>query len=153
MLAVTDMSMTWTVRTGWAEVWVADRGAEVTIVASYVSPAPEHFMGAVAHLLLGDVEAGVAFEAEPTVYRWRFTREGDTADVRLTEHPDDRRPGVEIWSTRQSLGALARVTIRCFDAVAQQGEAEYEREWRRPFPRFELEALRTAWRDHRAVTS
>lgn len=144
--------MTWTVRAGWADVRVADRAAEARILASYVSPAPEHFLGAVAHLLLGDVEAAVVFEAEPAVHRWRFTREGHFADIRLTEHPDDRRPGVEIWSTRQRLGTLARVTVRCFDAVARQGEADYEREWRRPFPRFELEALRTVWRDHRAVT-
>lgn len=148
-----DLSMSWTVSTGSANVRVADRQAEATVIASYVTGAPEDFLGAVRRLLRGDTDARVDFEAEPTVYRWHFSRDGDVVEVRLAEHPDGRRPGTEIWSTRQPLGTLARVTVRCFDAVAQRGEAEYEREWRRPFPRSDLEALRTAWRSREAITS
>ncbi|GGU76302.1 hypothetical protein GCM10010178_79460 [Lentzea flava] len=134
--------MTWTVRAGWADVEVADHRGEALITASYISPAPEDLLGAVTRLLRGEPEARVRFEAEPAVYRWDFERDGDSACVRLVE-----QPSTEIWSTRQPLGALARVVVRCFDSVAdRQGEDGYHREWRRPFPRAELEGLRAAWR-------
>ena len=146
---MTALPMTWTVRAGWADVEVAG----VRVTASYVSPAPEDFLGAVTRLLLGELQARVQFEAEPAVHRWHFDRSGDSVVIRLYEHPDDRRPGSEIWSTRQPLGTLARATVRCFDTLAHHGVDNYEREWRRPFPRFELEGLRTAWRTYEAAAS
>ncbi|WP_328649103.1 hypothetical protein OHS58_18020 [Amycolatopsis sp. NBC_00348] len=37
--------------------------------------------------------------------------------------------------------------LRAFDTVADDlGEAGYQTRWGRPFPRHELEGLRTAWR-------
>jgi hypothetical protein len=143
---VADLSMTWTVRAGFADIHVADLQAEASAAASYVTGAPEDFLTAVRSLLHGDTGTTVEFEAEPTVYRWHFNRTGRIVEVQLSEHARRGRPGTVIWSTSQPLDILARVTIRCFDAVAQQGEAEYEREWHHLFPRLELEALRTAWR-------
>ncbi|MGI5506128.1 hypothetical protein [Lentzea sp. CA-135723] len=143
-----DLTMTWSVHAGWADVRLADHAAEVTISASYVTAAPEHLLGAVTRLLRGDAEAGAEFEAEPTVYRWHLRRDGGVAYLRITEHPGHRRPGTEVWSTRQPLDVLARTLVRCFDALAP---AEYEREWRRPFPHHELAGLRTAWREHQAA--
>ena len=141
--------MTWSVHDGWADVRLADSAAEVMISASYVTAAPEDLLTAVTRLLRGDTETRAEFEAEPTVYRWHFRRGGDAVGLRITEHPGHRRPGTEIWSTRQQLGTLARTAVRAFDALAP---AEYERDWRRPFPHHELEGLRAAWREHQAVT-
>ncbi|HEX7302338.1 hypothetical protein [Lentzea sp.] len=142
-----DLSMTWTVHAGFATVRVGDSDGSAEALASYVSPAPEDFLGAVARLLRGSATAEVRFEAKPAVYRWHFTRDGSHVRVRLAEFPDGRRPGTEVWSTRQPLDVVARVVVRRFDAAARRGEDTYEREWRRPFPRFELEGLRAAWRE------
>ncbi|MEV6236445.1 hypothetical protein [Lentzea sp. NPDC051838] len=79
-----DLSLTWTVRAGRADIRIADQHREIPVVT--------------------EAQAQVDFEAEPAVHRWHFHR-----------------------------------------------KAEYEREWRRPFPRFELEGLRTAWRTYEAT--
>ena len=133
-------------RAGWAQVRLADREDEVEVVPSCLTPVPEDVLGAVTRLLHGAADASAEFEAEPTVYRWHFRRDGgNTVDVRLTEL-SGHQPGAELWSTRRPLGTLARAVVRCFDSVAHRGEDEYEREWRRTFPRHELEGLRAAWR-------
>jgi hypothetical protein len=89
--------------------------------------------------------------AEPTAYRWIFYRSGTDVWIRLLHlhdggsHDED---GAEIWSSRQTVDSLARTLIRCFDQVAHQhGETEFQDKWGSPFPRMELEALRTAWRN------
>ncbi|PIM74261.1 hypothetical protein CTU88_00560 [Streptomyces sp. JV178] len=45
----------------------------------------------------------------------------------------------------------ARSAIRAFDRIDhEQGEEAYGPQWGRPFPRTELEALRTAMRSHQS---
>ncbi len=146
-----EMLLTWTLRdAGWADVAVTDHQTQADAAASYVSEAPEDLLTAVARLVLGEAETRVQFEAEPTAFRWILRRDGHDVAIRLLELADGRAPdnaGTEIWSSRQSVDTLARTVLRCFDQVAHQhGEDEYRRRWRRPFPRSELEALRTAWR-------
>jgi hypothetical protein len=110
----------------------------------------DYLLGAVTRLVLGADEARAEFEAEPTVYRWIFRRTGEDADIRLLLVADHKLPdeaGTIIWRSRQPVDVLARVVVRAFDAVATtHGEVGYEARWGRPFPRFELDALRTAWR-------
>jgi hypothetical protein len=73
--------------------------------------------------------------------------------VQVLELADDRKPdkaGAEIWSSRQTTDTVARAFVRALDEVAHKyGESGYHGKWGSPFPRFELEALRTAWRDHK----
>jgi hypothetical protein len=144
------LSMTWNVHAGWADVTVADYQAEAQVDASYISAAAEDFLTAVARLVLGDNDTRVQFMAGTTTFRWFFCREGTNVSIRLLELPDGRKndsAGTEIWSSQQNIDTLSRVVIRCFDKVARKyGENGYLDEWRRPFPRLELEALRTAWR-------
>jgi hypothetical protein len=147
---VADMSMTWDVHAGWAGVTVADHLTEARADATYVSAAPEDFLTAVARLVLGDNETRADFLAGTTTFRWIFCHEGTDVWIHLLDLPDGRTndsAGTEIWSSQQNVDTLARVVIRCFDQVARKyGEDGYLVEWRRPFPRLELDALRTAWR-------
>jgi hypothetical protein len=89
--------------------------------------------------------------AEPTAFRWIFSRGDVDVWVRLLQLADGRRhdkAGTEIWSSWQTTDTVARATIRCFDEVARRyGESGYHGKWGSPFPRLELEALRTAWRN------
>ena len=88
---------------GWADVVVSDWRAEVRVAASYVSAAPEELLTAVARLVLGEEEVRAQFEAEPTVFRWVFRRDGGGVEIRLLELPDGRGhddAGTEIWSKR-----------------------------------------------------
>jgi hypothetical protein len=152
---MTGMSLAWRLTgRGWADCTVADDRAEAEATASFISDAPEELLTAVARLIAGETETRVQFEAEPTVYRWIFCREGDDARVRLLQLADGSKhdkDGTEIWSSWQTTDALARAVIRGFDEAAYSyGESEYHGTWGRPFPRFELEALRNAWRDHRS---
>jgi hypothetical protein len=146
------MSLDWRLAEhGWADCTVADAENKVHVTASYVAEAPEGLLTAVARLVVGATETRVQFEAEPTAFRWIFSRGGDDVRVRILQLPDGGRPdeaGTEIWSSLQTVDSVARAVIRCFDEVAQRhGEGGYHRKWRSPFPRFELEALRTAWRN------
>lgn len=109
-------------------------------------------MYAVARLVLGEEYARAELEGEPQVYRWFFHRDGSGVDVRLVRADDDRAPdssGTVLWSGRHTIVALARSAVRAFDRIDHElGEEAYESQWGRPFPRTELEALRTAVQRH-----
>jgi hypothetical protein len=146
------LSFSWTViYRGWSACTVGDDRASVEIHASRVRAGPGDLLGAVAHLVLGDTDARAEFEAEPSTYRWIFRRVGDSVDIQILELPDFRHPdgdGTQAWASRQPLGTLARAVIRAFDQVAwKHGDDGYQDTWGEPFPRPELEALRTAWRN------
>lgn len=150
---MTGMSFTWTLTGhGWADFTVADDHAEAKATASYITAAPEELLAAVTRLIVGDKEARAQFEAEPTAYRWIFHRESDDVWIQLLQLADRAKhdkAGTEIWSSWQTTDTLARAIIRGFDEVAHKyGDSGYHGKWRSPFPRAELEALRSAWREH-----
>jgi hypothetical protein len=148
------MSVTWTLTgAGWADCTVADEHAEASATVSCITAAPEDLLTAVARLTLGEEELRVRLDAEPTIFRWIFHRENSDVWVQVLELADDRKPdkaGAEIWSSRQTTDTVARAFVRALDEVAHKyGESGYHGKWGSPFPRFELETLRTAWRDHK----
>jgi hypothetical protein len=138
---------------GWAQCTVSDHQAQAEVTASYITAAPEDLLTAVTRLIAGETECRAQFEAEPTAFRWIFYREGIHVWIRLLElaHGSDHdNTGTEIWSTQQDIDTVARAVIRCFDELAMEhGESAYRGKWGEHFPRTELQALRTAWRDHR----
>ncbi|MEE1835429.1 hypothetical protein [Streptomyces sp. SP17KL33] len=155
---MTSLAITWTLGShGWAVVKVADDHGEAEAIASYLTDAPEEFLHAVARLVLGDDEARAELEGEPQVYRWFFHRDGSTVDVRLVLADDAQAPdssGAVLWCGRHTVTALARSALRAFDRIDhEQGEEAYEAQWGRPFPRTELEALRSAMRARRRATA
>lgn len=149
------LRLEWIVSTGWADCLVADQDAEVSIETSYISEAPEELLIAVARVLTSESEARVEFAGEPAGYRWILHRDGEDVRIRILQVPDrgsNDLAGTEIWRSRQPVDVLVRAAIRCFDNVAETyGESEYQRRWRHPFSRFQLEALRTLWRADRAA--
>lgn len=131
---------------GWARCLVSDDNSSAEIEASYISAAPEDLLTAVTRVVLGEPETTVQFEAEPEAFRWVFLRDGRSVGVRLLHLPQ----GTEVWVGTQDIAALGRVFVRCFDEAARvYGVDGYQAMWGRPFPTFELEALRAAWRAHR----
>ncbi|ROP55948.1 hypothetical protein [Streptomyces sp. PanSC9] len=138
---------------GWADCTVSDQEARADVTASYITAAPEDLLRAVTRLVDGETECRAQFEAEPTAYRWIFYRDGTDVWIRLLKlaHGSDHdNRGTEIWSTQQCIDIVARAVIRCFDEVVKEyGESAYRGKWGEHFPRAELEALRTAWREHR----
>ncbi|MEV5271061.1 hypothetical protein ACIG5C_20490 [Streptomyces werraensis] len=155
---MSSLTITWTPHYhGWALVKVVDDHGEAEAIASYVTDAPEQFLYAVARLVLGDENTQAELEGEPQVYRWFFHRDRAVVDVRLVLADDARVPdssGAVLWSGRHTVMALARSVVRAFDRIDyEQGEESYETQWGRPFPRIELEALRTAMRAHRRATA
>ncbi|MDQ0771747.1 hypothetical protein QF026_000213 [Streptomyces aurantiacus] len=148
------LRLTWVLSgRGWADCSVSDHQAEAEVTASYITAAPEDLLTAVTRLTVGETECRAQFEAEPTAFRWIFYREGTNVWIRLLElarGSDHDNTGTEIWSTQQSIDVVARAVIRCFDEVVREyGESAYRGKWGEHFPRTELEALRTAWREHR----
>ncbi|MFB8783811.1 hypothetical protein VSS38_29420 [Streptomyces albogriseolus] len=155
---MSSLTITWTPNHhGWAFVEVADDHGEAQAIASYITDAPEQFLYAVTRLVLGDEDTRAEFEGEPQVYRWFFHRDGTVVDVRLILADDARAPdssGTVLWSGRHTVTAFARSAVRAFDRIDyEQGEESYEAQWGRPFPRAELEALRTAMRAHQRATA
>jgi hypothetical protein len=148
-----SLAITWTLWShGWACVKVTDDQGEAKILASYVTDGPEQFLYAIARLVLGNRETRAELEGEPQVYRWFFRRDGSEVDICLVVADDDRAQessGTVLWSGRHTIAALARSAVRAFDQITHElGEETYEAQWGRPFPRTELEALRTAMRAH-----
>ncbi|GHE64189.1 hypothetical protein [Streptomyces capitiformicae] len=153
-----SLAITWMLGShGWASIKVADEHGEAEAIASYITDAPEEFLYAVARLVLGDEDTRAELEGEPQTYQWFFHRDGSVVDVRLVLADDAQAPdssGVVLWSGRHTVTALARSVVRAFDRIDyEQGEEAYESQWGRPFPRTELEALRTAMRSHKRATS
>jgi hypothetical protein len=148
---VQGMSLCWLLGgRGWADCTVADNRTEAEVTASYITAAAEDLLTAVTRIVLGETEAWVQFEAEPTAFRWRFHRGGDEVWIQLLQLPDGRlndKAGAEIWSSLQTVDSLTRAVIRCFDEVKHQySESGYQDTWGSPFPRQELEKLRTIWK-------
>ncbi|MFG3493933.1 hypothetical protein [Streptomyces sp. NPDC047928] len=135
---------------------VGDDQGEAEVIASYITDGPEQFLYAVARLVLGDEDTRAELEGEPQGYRWFFHRDGSGVDVRLVRADDGLAPdssGTVLWSGRHAIAALARSAVRAFDRIDHElGEEAYEAQWGRPFPRTELEALRTAMRRHLKTT-
>ncbi|MEI5101204.1 hypothetical protein RB200_24915 [Streptomyces sp. PmtG] len=150
------LRLVWTLSgPGWADCVVGDHQAEAEVTASYITTAPEDLLATVTRLVVGATECRAQFEAEPTAFRWIFYREGTHVWVRLlrlARAGDHDNKGTEIWSTQQTVDAVARAVIRCFDDVVKEyGESAYRGKWGEHFPRTELEALRTAWHAHRSA--
>jgi len=149
------MSFSWRLRgAGRADCTIADKNSEALATASSITAAPEELLTAVTRIVVGETDTHAQFEAEPAAYRWRFQRDDDDRVwVQLLQLPDGRchdEAGTEIWSSCQTIGALARAIIPPFDEVAHtHGESGYQDKWRSPFPRDELEKLRQAWRQAR----
>jgi hypothetical protein len=148
------MSLTWTLTgPGWGDFTVADDQAEAQATASYITAAPEELVAAVARLIAGETESRAQFEAEPTAYRWIFHRAGDDVWIQILQLADrgkHDKAGTEIWSSWQTTDTLVTAIIRGFDEVAHKyGDSGYHGKWRSPFPRTELETLRSAWQEHR----
>ncbi|MFF7949353.1 hypothetical protein [Streptomyces griseorubiginosus] len=143
------LTITWTLRHhGWAFCKVTDDEGEVEVFASYVTDGPEQFLQAVTRLAVTDTEARAEFEGEPQVYRWLLRRESADVNICLLRVGDSRKPdssGVVLWSSRHTITTPGRAALRAFDQVAYElGEDGYASQWGRPFPRAEVEALRTA---------
>ncbi|MEU1539439.1 hypothetical protein ABZ461_15175 [Actinacidiphila glaucinigra] len=150
----TGMRVSWTLNgRGWANCVVEDQQAKVELTASHITNAPEEFLTAVARLVSGETDTRAQFEAEPTAFRWIFSRQGNDVWIRLLElrrGSDHDSKGAEIWSSRLHVESLARAVIRCFDEVAWiYDESGYRGTWGERFPRSELEALRCLWNEHR----
>lgn len=142
---------TWTLSgSGWADCTIADIAGEAQLVVSYITDAPAELIGAATRLALGEPgDHKVMFEAEPNGYLWHLSPDGDAVDIRIVEYADAsmrNRPGEVLWEGRHPIEVLARSVLRGFDRVDfDLGEDRWYADWRRPFPRRELEALRTAW--------
>jgi hypothetical protein len=145
------LSFTWTLRgAGWASCHIEDADGHAAAWVSYISQAPQELISVVTRLVLGATEQRVRFEAEPTTYRWLFNQDRGQVTIRLLEVPDGTladEAGTLAWTSRQTIDTLARTIVRAFDRVEEEhGEAGYLEQWRSPFPRQQLDALRTAWR-------
>ncbi|MGW6054761.1 hypothetical protein [Streptomyces sp. NPDC055189] len=147
------LTITWKLWShGWAFLKVADDHSASEVLASYVTDGPEQFLYAIARLATGERYARADLEGEPQIYRWFFHQDGPDVDIRLLVADDDQAPessGTVLWAGCHPISVLARSAVRAFDQVAHDvGEEGYASQWGRPFPRPELEALRTAMRTH-----
>ncbi|MGC5005739.1 hypothetical protein [Streptomyces sp. DT203] len=152
---MSQLTFTWTLRhQGWAYCKVADDQGEATVIASDITLGPERFLDAITKMAVTDTETRAEFEGEPQVSRWFFKRDDSDVAIRLMLASDRDAPdtsGTVIWSSRQPITVLCQAVIDAFDqAVQELGEAGYREQWGRPFPRNELEELRTAWRNDAA---
>jgi len=155
---MSKFSFKWTLEgNGWASCVVADDAGEAEAVASYITDGPEQFLRAVANMTYRDGPILAEFEAEPMVYRWFFEREGQSVSIRLVEALNggaSDEAGRTIWCGRHAADVLCRTIVRAFDAVLNNlGDAEYEAQWRRPFPHSEVEAVRAAYRSRKLKAS
>ncbi|WP_211588738.1 hypothetical protein [Allorhizocola rhizosphaerae] len=149
------MTFTWTLSGhGWADCLVADDQTQAEATASYITLAPNDLLEAVTRIVAMPGETRAQFEAEPTIFRWIFFREGDHVWIQMLQMPDRQRhdkAGIQLWSSWQTVDTLARAIIRGFDTVAsERGESRYQDKWGHPFPRTELEKLRAVWRQYQS---
>jgi hypothetical protein len=105
---------------------------------------------AVRDIVLGAGQTRAVFEAEPVNYRWTFRGEGGSVVIRILEVGDSDWPdaaGLVIWAACPPVEVLGRAVARGFDQVIRElGADRYQRQWDRPFPHAELEAVHAALR-------
>ncbi|MFE3758685.1 hypothetical protein ACFXO9_30655 [Nocardia tengchongensis] len=114
-----SMSIHWQLEDfGWANVRVSDENMEATAVASYVTGAPQYLLRAVTDIVRGVPEARAEFEAEPTVYRWLFRRQGNEIDIRLLEVANYDLPTRQESNAGAAVKPSGRSPPRCVSASA-----------------------------------
>jgi hypothetical protein len=69
---------------GWSTATVSDGERSVVLTASYLFDALGDLTRAVIALLRGAEQATLTWHEEPRVAGWRFERQGDDVDVRIT---------------------------------------------------------------------
>ncbi len=70
---------------GWSTAAVSDGERTVALTASYLSDALGDLTRAVIALLRGAEQATLTWHEEPGVTAWRFERQGDDVDMRITQ--------------------------------------------------------------------
>jgi hypothetical protein len=143
------LTFTWALRhQGWAFCTIADDHGQAEAIASDVTGGPEYLLQAIASIARGAATARAEFEAEGTVFRWFFTRDGSETEARLVQADERSSPdseGTIIWSGSYPIDVIAGAILKGFDqAVSQLGEDGYKSQWGRAFPRGDVEVLRTA---------
>ncbi len=141
---------------GWSTASVSDGERTVALTASYLSDALGDLTRAVIALLQGAEQATLTWDEEPGVAEWRFERQGDDVDVRITLF-DNRtssrafraRPVEPPFQMRTPLVRLAGEVLdelwRIYETV---GVAGYQERWKmQAFPLQEYTHLRYLLRE------
>ncbi len=148
---------------GWSTATVSDGERTVALTASYLSDALGDLTRAVIALLQGAEQVTLTWDEEPGVAEWRFERQGDDVDMRITLF-DDRscyrrsraRPAERTFSVRCPLSRLASEVLdelwHIYETVGLDG---YEERWKlHAFPLQEYwqlqKLLRERAKPHRA---
>lgn len=160
-----ELSVRWVLRGDDRAVCVLGGGRPggLQLPVSRVTTAPEDLLSALTALLTGEGTASVRWRSESFLHHWHFTCADSRLHVSVRRQPDHLEApadseaqaegadapadGAEIWSAHQPVRAFARALIKAFDHVLRvYGRIGYRQQWGAPFPRNELEALRTICR-------
>jgi len=141
---------------GWSMAVVSDGKRTVALTASYLSDALGDLTRAVIALLQGAEQATLTWHEEPGVAEWRFERQGDDVDVRITlfdiwsSSPVVRARLVEpAFQMRYPLGRLAgEVLDELWQVQETVGVDGYQERWKmHAFPLREYTQLRELLRE------
>ena len=141
---------------GWSTATVSDGERTVALTASYLSDALGDLTRAVIALLRGAEQATLTWHAEPGVTAWRFERQDDDVDVRITQFDNwsgsrvvRARPVESAFQMRCSLGRLAgEILDELWQVQETVGIDGYKERWKmHAFPLQEYRQLRKLLRE------
>jgi hypothetical protein len=117
----------------------------VTVVSHAPYDSLRDLIVSLSAVLDGDCERTVKWNSEPDEYDFRFTARGDRLLLEVIHYPDHRKLD-ETASTVFTFQGPKADACRTFldelrDLQSRAGRDEFDRQWRREFPRRELEAL------------
>ncbi len=122
---------------GWSTATVSDGERTLTLKASYLSDALGDLTRVVVALLQGAEQATLTWDEEPEVTEWRFERQDDDVDVRITLFNDwssyrrsRAQSGERPFSVRCPLSRLAgEVLDELWRIYETFGVAGYKERW------------------------
>ncbi len=141
---------------GWSTATVSDGERSVVLTASYLSDALGDLTRAVIALLRGAEQATLTWHEEPRVAEWRFERQGDDVDVRITLFDNGSSSRVvqarlvePAFQMRCPLGRLAgEVLDELWQVQETVGVDGYQERWKmQAFPLQEYTQLRELLRE------
>lgn len=133
-------------QSGWMSLRLGALDAEfVAVVSCTPHDSLRDLILSLTALLSGEPSARVVWNAEPEEYDFLFEARGEEVGLSVVRHPDHRRAeseSREVFSFRGPLRELCERFLSELEDLRGRSETDaFERNWKRPFPRGELQEL------------
>jgi hypothetical protein len=124
---------------GWFDIYISDKGNDLTISASYLSDSIEEMIIRLCIFIESKSDIVIKFQGEPGEYRFILKHNGTNCLFEIYEFRDtfskqDIQNGVCIISSEIEIDKLVNLFYKEIEKLYEMGPNEYKKRWGYNFP-------------------